>query len=191
MRPITFVSHPTRGRRRHYVEEEDVRIVLDRLPGGLWERLRGVRFNDRGRGRRCLGYVSRGRDEISLCALPERVSLAAALFRNQCPGEFGASRGRRWPELAVRRFMLYDVLLHELGHLQVIVPKARSSRRKFAHEAFAQRFADRWRRELWSRAFDHPDPVHNPPSAEEMRALCVATYAPRSGVAASSPGNPA
>lgn len=28
-----------------------------------------------------------------------------------------------------------------------------------------------WREELWSSHFDHPDPVHNPPSREELDAL--------------------
>lgn len=65
--------------RIHHVTEEDVRVVLSRLPEELWRRLRAVHFNDRSRGARCLGYVTRGRREITLCALPPRMSLARTL----------------------------------------------------------------------------------------------------------------
>jgi hypothetical protein len=95
--------------------------------------------------------------------LPPRVSLTRSLVRGQCPEMFGAVRGRQWPELAVRRFLLYDVLLHELGHLQLIDPKRKAGTRDIAGEKLAQQFADQWRRELWATPFDHPDQVHNPP----------------------------
>ncbi|MDR3623171.1 MAG: tetratricopeptide repeat protein [Paludisphaera borealis] len=177
MRQLTFTCRPSprhqflRGRRRYFVTEADVRVVLDRLPGRLWERLKGVHFNDRARGRRCLGYVRQGRDEITLCSLPQRISLAAFLRRSQSPAQFGAVRGCQWPSLAVRRFMLYDVFLHELGHLQIVDEKAKSIRRKFADETRAQDFAEYWCRTLWSQPFEHPDPVHRPPSPEEIEAL--------------------
>ncbi|MDG3008021.1 tetratricopeptide repeat protein [Paludisphaera mucosa] len=171
MRRIVFTHHPPRCDRRHLVTEAEVRVVLGRLPERLWERLAAVHFNDRSRGGRLLGYVGRMRDEISLCALPPRVSLAAFLTRSQSPTRFGAVRGCQWPALAVRRFLLYDVLLHELGHLQVVDGRARKTRRRFASETRAQEFAESWCREVWSRPFDHPDPVHNPAPAEEIAAL--------------------
>ncbi|MGP0063930.1 MAG: tetratricopeptide repeat protein [Isosphaeraceae bacterium] len=68
----------------------------------------------------------------------------------------------------MRRFLLYDVFLHELGHIQVVNLKAKTTRRRFAGETRAQEFAEDWCRELWSRPFDHPDPVHGPPSREEV-----------------------
>ena len=171
MRTLLFRCHPPRRARRHAVTEPEIRVVLERLPSRLSERLTTVHFNDRARGNRRLGYVSPGRDEISLCAIPNRVSMASFLERNQSPAAFGALRGGQWPGLAVRRFMLYDVFLHELGHLQIINPKARNTRRRFADETRAQQFADRWRRELWARPFDHPDPIHNPPTPEETETL--------------------
>jgi Flp pilus assembly protein TadD len=171
MRPLTFSDHPPRGDRRHFVTETDVRILLQRLPSKLWQRLKAVHFNDRSMGRRRLGYVRRGRNEIALCALPPRVSLTPCLRRSQSPSQFGAVRGCPWPGLAVRRFMLYDVFLHELGHLQVVDRKAKTTRRRFASETRAQEFAEHWCRELWSRPFDHPDPAHNPPSPEEIETL--------------------
>jgi hypothetical protein len=153
--------------RKHYLGEHDVEVLLDRLPPELWGRLRAVHFNDRGRGVRCLGYVNRGRREIAICALPPRVSLARFLDR-QSPRQFGALRGCQWPETAVRRFLLYDVFLHELGHLQVVDLEARAERRRFASQTKAQEFADEWRARLWAGPFAHPDPIHNPPSKMEL-----------------------
>jgi hypothetical protein len=62
---------------------------------------------------------------------------------------------------------LYDVFLHELGHLQLIDPKAQSDRRRFAGETKAQQFADEWRARLWAEPFVHPDPIHNSDVAAE------------------------
>jgi tetratricopeptide (TPR) repeat protein len=163
-----FTRHRPKSHRRHFVDAEDVRTVLRRLPPELWDRLRAVHFNDRARGRRTLGYVNMGHREIALCALPHRVSLAGALQRDQSPAEFGAVRACQWPVLAIRRFMLYDVLLHELGHLQIVRPSAADPRRRFAREDGAERFAAHWRRALWAEPFDHPDPAHHPPTAEEL-----------------------
>jgi hypothetical protein len=154
--------------RVHHVTEEDVRVVLSRLPPEVSNRLRAVHFNDRSRGARRLGYVNRGRREIALCALPPRVSLTRFLVGGQTPEQFGARRGGQWPGLAVRRFLLYDVFLHELGHLQVVDEEAKVVRRKFAMETKAQEFAMAWCKRLWSEPFDHPNPVHNPPSREEL-----------------------
>lgn len=154
--------------RMHYVDEADVRTVLSRLPTEIWSCLRYVHFNDRSEGARALGYVNRGRREIALCALPPRISLTRYLVRGQTPEQFGAKRGQQWPEMAVRRFMLYDVFLHELGHLQVVNPNSDSVRRKFAHEKLAQAFALKWCKQLWSVPFSHPDAVHRPPIADEL-----------------------
>ena len=156
--------------RKHYVDEHDVQTVLDRLPIKVWSRLRAVHFNDRSFGVRRLGYVNRGRREIAMCALPPNVSLTRYLVRRS-PRQFGAIRGSQWPERAVRRFLLYDVLLHELGHLQIVDPKARNVWREFAGQTKAQQFADYWRARLWSQPFEHPDPVHNPPSGVELETL--------------------
>jgi hypothetical protein len=60
--------------------------------------------------------------------------------------------------------MLYNTLLHEIGHLQLIDPKANSLRRKYAGERRAEDFAKYWRKKLWSIQFNHPDPVHNSPT---------------------------
>ena len=159
---IRFSVSPVGADRIHYVNEADVSIVLSRLPIELWDRLRAVHFNDRSRAR-ILGYVNRGHREIAVCALPPRMSL-----RVRKPEEFGAQRGQKWSALAVRRFVLYDVFLHELGHLQVINQNGKSQRLKFAREKLAQAFADEWRKRLWSTPFTHADPVHNPPGIQEL-----------------------
>ena len=170
MARITYSYQRPGELRKHYLGEHDVEVLLDRLPPELWARLRAVHFNDRGRGVRCLGYVNRGRREIAICALPPRVSLARFLDRRS-PQQFGALRGCRWPEIAVRRFMLYDVFLHEMGHLRVVDPKAQTVRRRFASQTKAQEFADEWRVRLWAEPFAHPDPIHNPPSEMELELL--------------------
>jgi len=45
----------------------------------------------------------------------------------------------------------------------MIKAKRKSEKLRFAREKSAQEFADRWRRELCSEYFDHPDPAHNSP----------------------------
>jgi len=99
------------------------------------------------------------------------MSLTQALVKGQTPEQFGARRGQKWPALAIRRFILYDVFLHELGHLQLINENTRSIRLKFAREKLAQAFAEHWCNELWSQPFPHPDPVHNPPAVEELASI--------------------
>ena len=59
--------------RRHHIVEDDVLVVLSRLPDETWQRLRAVHFTDRSFGVRTLGYVHQGRREISICVLPPRV----------------------------------------------------------------------------------------------------------------------
>jgi hypothetical protein len=176
MRDIKFTYSRTRSGRKHYLNEGDVRILLSRLPDEVWQRLREVHFNDRARGFRVAGYVNMGRRDIAICAMPFRVSMTKFLAHprstlnrlRRSPHEYGAIRGRQWPELAVRRFMLYDVFLHELGHLQIVNPNATRVKRMFASESKAQEFADCWRTWLWSKWFDHSDPVHNRATGEEL-----------------------
>jgi hypothetical protein len=176
---IQFTILRPQETRRHYLNRQDVETLLSRLPAELWSTLRTVHFNDQSLGCRTLGYVNRGRREIAVCALPKTVSLSRFLIGRaanprllrQSPLQFGAVRGRQWPELAVRRFMLYDVFLHELGHLQMVLRKAKRVNRRHAGETKAQQFADHWRRVLWTETFDHPDPIHNPPASAELEEL--------------------
>ncbi len=174
MRYIEFVKHKCASHRRHYINEEDVKVLLSRLPEDLYSRLKKVHFKDDARGNRCYGYTTkRGRKEITICAMPIRFSISKLI--QSTPGQshrtFGAVKGSQWPIRAIRRFMLYDVFLHELGHLQIIDSKAKNVNRKFASETKAQEFADYWRGKLWSKSLDHPDPVHNRPSKKEIDGL--------------------
>lgn len=156
-----------------YVSRSDLKVVLERIPGELRARLREVFISSKSLGVRRLGSVRvRGRRDIDLYSvLPPRVSLRGYLRQGCEAGEFGAPRQGQWPPWAVRRFLLYDTLLHELGHLQLVRPRGRSWDRKFASEPLARQFATFWRRELYSERFDHPDPVHNPPTNDELGAL--------------------
>lgn len=172
LRKVSFSVSTPGGDRDYHVWQQDVELVLMRLPSETWARLRGVHFKDRSRGGRVLGYTSlRGRREITMCALPPRMSLTRFLTRGQTCEEFGARRGAQWPEVAIQRFLIYDVFLHELGHLQVVDARAQSARRKFADETRANDFATYWRNRLWSEVFPSPSPAHNPPSKEELAAL--------------------
>ncbi len=171
MKPIKFKYDRPAGDRRHYVDEEDVKIVLSRLPSELYSQLRAVYFKDDARGNRIGGYVTPGRKEVTLCALPPRISLGAALRRSQNPPMFGAVRGCQWPSLAVRRYLLYNTFLHELGHMQMINRKSKSIRRKYAGETKAQNFAEYWCKTLWSKPYGHHDSVHNSPSTAELEGL--------------------
>ena len=65
-----------------------------------------------------LGYTTkRGRREISICALPENVSLTRFL-NGESPKVYGAKRNKPWPKLAVRRYLLYYVLAFSNRHFQ-------------------------------------------------------------------------
>ena len=164
MKGLRFTFTHPRCDRRHYITQDDVLVVLSRMPEETWQRLRVVHFNDRSFGARILGYVGQERREIAICALPPRVSLTRFLAKGQTCEEFGAKRGAQWPQLAIRRFMLYEGFLHELGHLQLINAKRKSESLSFAREKYAQEFANKWRRKLWAEYFAHPDPAHNAPS---------------------------
>ena len=159
MHQVKYTYSRVRCDRKHVLDEEDIETVLHRLPSNLWKRLKAVHFNDAWRCRR-LGYVTRGRREISLCALPPRKSLGAATrvdrWSNVTPRVFGAPARGQWPPAAVRRFMLYEVFLHELGHLQLVEPDRKSKRLQFGRERRVSEFAARWRKRLWWGS--HPIP---------------------------------
>ena len=168
MEKIRFTFAKPGADRVYHVTPEQIKVVLSRLPYERWRMLRVVHFNDTSKGARVLGYVTSGRREIAVAALPPRMSGTRFLGKGQAPEEFGAVRGAQWPEPAIQRFLLYGVFLRELGHLQVIDEKAKSTKRKYAREGKAQEFAMHWCRALWREPFDHPDPVHNKPSKQEI-----------------------
>ncbi len=166
-RDIRFTVKKPGGDRVHHVSPDDVRVVLSRLPAESYRRVKAIHFNDQSRGGKSLGYSNRGRREIAMCSLPPRMSLTRFLVKGQSPEMFGAQRGTQWPELAIRRFLLYNVLLHEIGHVQIIDPQAKGEYKKFAREGKAQEFGMMWCTKLWAEHFEHDDPVHNPPSNDE------------------------
>jgi hypothetical protein len=157
-----------------YVDLREVDVVIERVPAEYRTRIRDI-FRRRSSDAKVLGSVStRGRRDISLSTrLPIRVSLGRYLHGGQSADEFGAPKRGQWPPWAVRRFLLYDVLLHEIGHLQIVNETASRVQRKFASETRAQEFADEMRRTLHSETFDHPDPIHNAPTAAELATVDV------------------
>lgn len=156
-----------------YISEDDLETVKKRIPEEYQVRLRDVFINYKSNGVRTLGSVKRrGRRDIELHAvLPYRVSLGRFLVKGQSALTFGTSARGQWMPWAVRRFLLYDVFLHELGHLQVIDPESKNYNRKFASETLAQEFADNLRQQLWMKFLNHPDPIHNPPQADELSVI--------------------
>jgi hypothetical protein len=157
-----------------YINGQEIDLVVERVPREYRVRLRDV-FRVRSSDAKILGGVStRGRRDIDLtAALPVRVSLRRYLHGGQSPDEFGAPKRGQWPPWAVRRFLLYDVLFHEIGHLQIVDPAASRVTRKFASETRAQEFADELRRTLYSEHFEHLDPIHNAPEPVELELLDV------------------
>jgi hypothetical protein len=150
-----------------YINRDDVDVVLDRLPVRVRARVHNVHLTPHSRAVRRLGWVTRGRRDITLCAtLPPRVGLHRYMYGGRVAADFGAPERGQWPPWAVRRFLLYNVLLHELGHMQV-------AGRRYAREAAAQAFADEWNGRLYSEPFDHPDPAHNAPTGDELATLPV------------------
>ncbi len=155
-----------------YVDMVDVNTVLERLDPTLLARLGDVWLSVSSRGGRQLGYVTtRGRRDVTLCTiLPIRISMREIMRRGNRAAEFGAPERGQWPPWAVRRLMLYHVLLHEIGHLQIVRASSRIKRR-FAAEPLADEFAADLRGALYSTPFAHGDPVHNAPSDEELAML--------------------
>ena len=158
-----------------YISYEDIELVKKRIPEEFRTRLRDVFLHYTSNGVRHLGAVTRrGRRDIKVCAiLPYRVSLGRFLVRGQSALEFGTSPRGQWTPWAIRRFLLYDVFLHEVGHLQIVDQLNPDFSRKFASEKKAQDFADNLRRELWKTPFEHPDPIHNSPQEDELLIISL------------------
>jgi hypothetical protein len=158
-----------------YLTRREVDVVLSRVPAEFKTHIGDVLLR-RSSDATSLGSARPGgTGDITISSmLPVRVSLGRYAYSGQSPAEFGAPRLGQWPPWAVRRFLLYDVLLHEIGHLQIIGPKGSwVNTRNTASETRAREFADELRRTLFSETFDHPDPIHNPPTDAEMSTLAV------------------
>lgn len=71
----------------------------------------------------------------------------AAYGKTRAPGEIFLYEQRAHEAAALRDFMRFDVLLHELGHhvLQHRVRKVGNVQRRSDHERFAETFARRWK----------------------------------------------
>lgn len=155
-----------------YVDMVDVNTVLERLDPTLLDRLGDIWLSESSRGGRLLGYVTtRGRRDVTLCSiLPIRISMRELMRDGNRAAEFGGPDRGQWPPWAVRRVMLYQVLLHEIGHLQIVRASPRVKRR-FAAEPLADELAADLRGALFSTPFAHGDPVHNAPTDQELAML--------------------
>ena len=174
LKRIKFTDSPTRAGRIHYLTPDDFACC--------WAACRRSFGSGCWRSTLMIGVGGLGTDNMPDMSIVRVARLRSAHFQLRSvvlrtlrgSGDVRRTRlarcGKQWPRLAVRRFFLYDVFLHELGHLQIVDPDAKTPRRRFASETLAWRFANQWRRKLWLEHFDHPDPVHNPPSSEKLMA---------------------
>lgn len=155
-----------------YVSQHDIDVVLSRLPRELTRRVRDVFLNGDSLGVRRGGWVTRrGRRDIVICGiLPIRVSMKGFMFAGRKAQDFGAPANGQWPPWAVRRQILYDTLLHEIGHLQLVETRDGWDG-EFGHEAVARELANEWHGRLYSEPFDHSDPVHNAPTDDELACI--------------------
>ena len=160
---IEFVRDEVSSHFRQYVEETEIEALLAQLPEETRRDLHRVRFkNGVDTGGRLGDIASDPDPEIVIYAQAYRVSLTPYLGRDETPETYGAVDGCRWPVLAIKRFVLYNVLLTQLGRLQV-----------GASGASGEQFAGHWRRELWSREPDDSDAVHRAPTEKEARLMRV------------------
>lgn len=162
----------TTADRLFFIDMADVDIVLARIPPTYLDRLRDVSLFGDSKGGRRLGFVTTyGRRDVNLCALlPIRISMRELMRRGSSALDFGAPERGQWPPWAVRRLLLYSVLLHEIGHIQEVQSSSRMKRR-FASERISDAFANELRGQLYSTPFDHIDPIHNAPSDAELAML--------------------
>lgn len=154
-----------------FVNDDDICAVLRRLPAEPKSRLGRVRLRSSA-ATRVLGYVTaRGRRDIVLaCRLPPRVSLRQFMYGGHFAVDYGAPNRGQWPPWAVKRYLLFGVLLHELGHLQAVKPDV-GQKRGFAGETKADEFALKWRDALWAKGCDERDPAYHAPSEGEIEFL--------------------
>lgn len=99
MHKVKFSYSKPGADRRHYINEDDVSVLLERLPYELWQMLKAVYFNDRHGRDMFLAYVHQGRHEIAICALPPRVSVNWVRPSGDA-NLWGATRGAQWPTLS-------------------------------------------------------------------------------------------
>ena len=127
---IEFVRDEISSHFRQYIEETEIEALLSHLPDATWQDLHRVRFKNGADTGGRLGDVATHPDsEIVIFAQAYRVSLTPYLGRDETPETYGAVDGSRWPVLAIKRFMLYNVLLAQLGRLHCrtfpLMPKLR------------------------------------------------------------------
>jgi len=157
-----------------FIDQHDVEAVLDQLPAAEKSRLGQVIFRSSA-ATRTLGYVTdRGRRDIVLASrLPPRVSLRGYMYAGHRAIDYGAPARGQWPPWAVRRYLLFGVLLHELGHLQQVSTNQPGALGGYASETKADEFSLRWRDALWAAGSPTPDPAHHPPCRGEIEFIGV------------------
>jgi hypothetical protein len=144
---LSYLNHGVGSPLR--VSEDDVKLVLDRLPENTWNRFQVIHFNDPRRGLRWLGYINHERAEIAISLLPPGVRRVRFVMRAGQPSRVPRATRR----LSPRREMLFDVLLDDIGHLQILDERVRDGVRLRSYEPRPAPHTDYWRLRLWSFKF--------------------------------------
>lgn len=150
LRPkINLVTSEGNGDGACSVSERDVQLILDRLPEESWNRFQIIHFSHPAKGVRWLGYVHRGRKEITVSPLPPGVRRLRFLVRGG--GErHGAKRGGK---LRAKRDILFDVRIDDLGRLQIIDEGGPPMRLRALDPAPRPDHTDFWKLRVWSFEF--------------------------------------
>jgi len=168
---IIFHEKEVRGDLHRFVTKEDILTLLNRLPLEEYQQLKTVTFETCG-GAYQFGYVFYKRVKgIVLCDQPLRMGMKEADAKRGHLIEYGGLNNMKWPIIAIRRYMLYNVFLHELRHTHIVNPHKKLTRHKIPFEKLANEYSDFWRGELYKDKFDHHDPVHNLPTLDEQEHL--------------------
>lgn len=139
----------------HPVGETEIHAVLAKLPADLTSPIRAIVLRRTPKMDEALGVEARRRFScVLLNAFPKSLEVEFG----PDPGPIGRRHYRpwtedwfqrsqvwrlRWTRQAVKRYYLYHLLLHEVGHLHQ--PKTVSHKRR---EAYAENFALQWGRRL-------------------------------------------
>lgn len=128
------------------IREDDVKLVLEKLPADSWSRFQVVHYHDAERGIRWIGYVNREKRQIAISPLPSGVRRIRFVVGGGTKAPQSKLPKRR---ARIQNDMLFDVFVDDVGRLQIIDEKKLRVR---AHpfDAPAIPYTDYWRLKLWT-----------------------------------------
>lgn len=133
------------------IREDDVKLVLERLPQETFSRFQVIHFSDPSRDLRWIGYINQEKAEIAISLLPPGVRRIRFVMR--VGGGPTSRRFARRTNARKRRDLLFDVLVDDIGHLQIMDEQAADGVRVRSYEPARRAHTDYWRLRLWSFNF--------------------------------------